>query len=351
MAAPMGAGEWAALTTEQRGRWVTVLDYLVAAVPGDARLVLVDGDDERAALLADRLAAWLRRDGRHAVRSAGATRPDAEAGRQARAAGTVVVADGPAWRDQVPGEDSALTIWVRTAPVAGGDGGNRGDHANAVVDLHDPGWPVLRHVDPRLIPNDLWYRTESRAFFGIRAASWDAKFGDDLPVYARAIVEAGLAVGGVAVDVGCGTGRALPALREATGPEGVVIGLDHTPQMLAAARDRAATCAARLLLADARRLPFADATVDALFAAGLVNHLPDLDAGLAELARVTRLGGRLVLFHPSGRAALAARHGRVLRPDEPLAEHVLGAAAARTGWRVVSYDDASHRFHAVAVRG
>jgi hypothetical protein len=59
----------------------------------------------------------------------------------------------------------------------------------------------------------------------------------------------------------------------------------------------------------------------------------------------------MVLFHPSGRAALAARHGRTLHPDEPLAQHVLRASAARTGWELTSYDDAAHRFHAVAVRG
>ena len=120
------------------------------------------------------------------------------------------------------------------------------------------------------------------------------------------------------VDVGCGTGRALPALRQAVGPDGAVIAADLTPEMLAQARPQAAAARAALVLADARKLPFADASADALFAAGLINHLPDTEAGLAELARVTRTGGLLVLFHPSGRAALAARHGRTLTPDEPL---------------------------------
>ncbi|GAB3860812.1 hypothetical protein GCM10027610_102370 [Dactylosporangium cerinum] len=105
-----------------------------------------------------------------------------------------------------------------------------------------------------------------------------------------------------------------------------------------------------LVLADAGRLPFADGSVDAVFAAGLVMHLPDPVDGLRELARVTRAGGRLVLFHPTGRAALAARHGRVLRPDEPLAEGPLTAAAARAGWRLVRYDDGPDRFLALADR-
>jgi SAM-dependent methyltransferase len=317
---------WESLTAEQRSRWTTVLDHLIAAMPSDDGLVVVDGADGRAGMLADRLADRLRKRGR---------------------SGVDVVADSARTSDLDLQVAWHLTVWVRTPAAAGG---NRGDHADAIVDLHEPTWPVLRHIDPWLIPHDHWYRTESRAFFATRASTWDARFGADLPAYATAVVEAGLASGGVAVDVGCGTGRALPALREAVGAAGTVIGVDHTPQMLTAALERARLCDARLILADARCLPLSDGAVDAVFAAGLVQHLPDHEAGLAELARVTRSGGRLVIFHPSGRAALAARHGRTLRPDEPLAEAVLREYAARSGWRLTGYDDPPHRFHAVAVR-
>ena len=65
---------------------------------------------------------------------------------------------------------------------------------------------------------------------------------------------------------------------------------------------------------------------------------------------MTRPGGLLVLFHPSGRAALAARHGRVLSPDELLAEGVLRRCTAATGWQLTAYDDAPHRFFALAER-
>lgn len=194
------------------------------------------------------------------------------------------------------------------------------------------------------------YVAETQAFFACRAATWDAKFGDDLPAYRAAVQEAGLRPGGVAVDVGCGTGRALPPLREAVGPDGSVIAVDLTPEMLAAARPKSSAARATVILADARALPLADASADAIFAAGLVNHLPDPEAGLRELARVTRAGGLLVLFHPSGRAALAARHGRVLAADEPLAEPVLHRSTAASGWRLTAYDDAPERFFAVAER-
>jgi ubiquinone/menaquinone biosynthesis C-methylase UbiE len=154
----------------------------------------------------------------------------------------------------------------------------------------------------------------------------------------------------VVIDVGCGTGRALPALRRAVGPDGSVIAADLTPEMLAEARPQGTAARAALILADARRLPFAEASADAIFAAGLVSHLPDTEAGLTELARVTRPGGLLVLFHPSGRAALAARHGRTLSGDEPLAAGPLRRSTAATGWGLTVYDDAADHFFALAVR-
>jgi ubiquinone/menaquinone biosynthesis C-methylase UbiE len=120
--------------------------------------------------------------------------------------------------------------------------------------------------------------------------------------------------------------------------------------MLHEARCPGRAADAALVLADARALPLASGRADAVFAAGLVTHLPDSQAGLGELARVTRRGGLLVLFHPSGRAALAARHGRTLTPDEPLAAGPLRRLTSATGWELTGYDDAEERFLALAVR-
>ena len=251
-----------------------------------------------------------------------------------------------------PAEAWDVAIYLRTGPANGRDGRDRRlceDRAGIVVDLHDTDWPVIRRVTAPLAAGGPWYLTETRAFFACRAATWDAKFGDDLPAYRAAVAESGIGPG-VAIDVGCGTGRALPPLRDAVGASGAVIALDVTPEMLHAARRPAAIARASLVLADARALPFPVCSVDAIFAAGLVNHLPDTEAGLRELARVTRPGGLLVLFHPSGRAALAARHGRELSANEPLAENALRQATAKAGWSLTAYDDAPHRFFALAQR-
>jgi hypothetical protein len=71
---------------------------------------------------------------------------------------------------------------------------------------------------------------------------------------------------------------------------------------------------------------------DGLLAAGLFTHLPHAMVGLDELARVTRSGGRLALFHPIGRAALAVRHGRALDPDDSRDATTSAVPLDRTGW-------------------
>ncbi|WP_043268045.1 methyltransferase domain-containing protein [Streptomyces sp. CT34] len=191
---------------------------------------------------------------------------------------------------------------------------------------------------------------EVRAFFAPRAAGWDAKFPDDGPAYAAGVAELSLRKGDRVLDAGCGTGRALPALREAVGARGTVLGADLTPEMLRAAVRAGRAAHGALLLGDVTRLPLRGATLDAVFAAGLISHLPDCAGGLSELARVVRPGGRLALFHPVGRAALAARKGRPLTPGDLRAEPNLRPLLADSGWDLVRYVDEDSRYLALAVR-
>lgn len=192
--------------------------------------------------------------------------------------------------------------------------------------------------------------TRVRDFFSARAADWDSRFPDDGPAYRAATSELGLRPGGRVLDAGCGTGRALPALREAVGASGVVLGLDLTPAMLEAATQAGRDREGQLLLADVTRLPVRGASLDAVFGAGLISHLPDPAQNLRELRRVVRPGGVLALFHPIGRAALAARQGRQITPDDLRAEANLRPLLAGAGWQLTSYVDEDVRFLALAVR-
>jgi SAM-dependent methyltransferase len=318
------------MTHAGQQRWDELLGGLVPLIPAGAAAVIdgpADSDGPHAGTAADRIIGALFAAGLHCTRrpTPGASQSAGEDGR----------------RDVV--------ILLRTAPPRRGSVDGDTD-ADIVIDAHDPDWPVIRRVAEPLAGRGPWYLTETRAFFACRAADWDTKFGDDMPAYAAAVAEADIPDGGTVIDVGCGTGRAIPALREAVGPAGSVFAIDLTPEMLEQARPRCMAARTALVLADARRLPLADGAADAVFAAGLVSHLLDPAAGFAELARVTRTGGRLVLFHPSGRAALAARHGRTLLPDEPLAAGPLRAATSAAGWELTAYDDAAGRFFALAVR-
>jgi SAM-dependent methyltransferase len=192
--------------------------------------------------------------------------------------------------------------------------------------------------------------THVQEFFTPRAADWDARFPDDGPAYAAAVGELGLREGDRVLDAGCGTGRALPPLRAAVGPSGVVVAADLTPAMLAAAVQAGRHRDGQLLLADVTALPLRTESLDAAFGAGLIAHLPNPAENLRELARVVRPGGTLALFHPIGRAALAARQGRRITPGDLRAEANLRPLLAASGWDMTSYVDEDARFLALATR-
>ncbi|MDC2959926.1 class I SAM-dependent methyltransferase [Streptomyces gilvifuscus] len=192
--------------------------------------------------------------------------------------------------------------------------------------------------------------THVQEFFGARAADWDSRFPDDGPAYASAVADLGLREGDRVLDAGCGTGRALTPLRAAVGAAGVVVGADLTPAMLQAAVRAGRDRDGQLLLADVAALPLRSRSLDAVFAAGLIAHLPRPADDLRELARVVRPGGVLALFHPIGRAALAARQGRRITPEDLRAESNLRPLLAGSGWRMTSYVDEDARFLALAVR-
>jgi ubiquinone/menaquinone biosynthesis C-methylase UbiE len=192
--------------------------------------------------------------------------------------------------------------------------------------------------------------TRVQEFFAARAADWDSRFPDDGPAYASAVAELGLREGDRVLDAGCGTGRALTPLRAAVGASGVVVGADLTSAMLQAAVRAGRDHDGRLVLADVAALPLRSASLDAVFGAGLISHLAHPAENVRELARVVRPGGVLALFHPIGRAALAARQGRRITPDDLRAEPNLRPLLAGSGWRLTSYVDEDDRFLALAAR-
>jgi len=90
------------------------------------------------------------------------------------------------------------------------------------------------------------------------------------------------------LEVGCGPGELAERLARELGAE--VVAVDQSERMVELTRHRGID----VRLGDVQELPFAADEFDCAVAAWMLYHVPDLDRGLAELARVLRPGGRLV---------------------------------------------------------
>jgi ubiquinone/menaquinone biosynthesis C-methylase UbiE len=137
----------------------------------------------------------------------------------------------------------------------------------------------------------------------------------------------------VAVDAACGTGRVSRLLAD-LGYD--VRGVDATPEMLE--RARAKVPPASFEVGGLEALPFADGTADLTTCCLALTHLADAGPAVAELARVTKPGGRVVIsdFHPfahltGGAAAFPGDEGEapfVTSHFHPIGEQLAQFAAA-----------------------
>lgn len=104
--------------------------------------------------------------------------------------------------------------------------------------------------------------------------------------------------GAAVLEVGCGPGTDLLDLVDVVGPTGCLVGIDASDTMIAEARRRAADSRGNVTfeVGDVQALPFPDGEFDVCRAARLLEHVPDIRAALAEMVRVIRPGGRVVVF-------------------------------------------------------
>jgi arsenite methyltransferase len=99
------------------------------------------------------------------------------------------------------------------------------------------------------------------------------------------------------LDVGCGPGFYVSELLDQVGPEGSVVGVDASPQMLAVAAHRTeGRPNVSLHQSEATSLPVEDAGFDRAISVQVFEYVTDVDAALGELRRALRPGGRVVIW-------------------------------------------------------
>ena len=125
---------------------------------------------------------------------------------------------------------------------------------------------------------------------------WITFMGRHREIRHRAVEVLGLRPGDRVLEVGCGTGRNLPYLMEAIGPEGQMIGVDYTPEMLESVRERVRKNRwpnVRLVQADAASMDLEEAPFDGIVSVLAVSCIPDHLKALEGCLNMLRPGGIL----------------------------------------------------------
>jgi SAM-dependent methyltransferase len=157
---------------------------------------------------------------------------------------------------------------------------------------------------------------------------------------------AALRPGETVLDLGSGAGNDVFIARHEVGPEGMVIGVDMTPEMIARARANAAKLGfanVEFRLGEIERLPVESGSVDAVISNCVLNLLPDKAPAFAEMFRVLRPGGRFCVSDivatgelPDGVRAAAGLHVGCIGGAMPQDRYLdLIRAAGFAGQRIV----------------
>jgi ubiquinone/menaquinone biosynthesis C-methylase UbiE len=153
----------------------------------------------------------------------------------------------------------------------------------------------------------------------------------------RTLDLAGSASHEVVADIGCGNGLYLAELAH-RGHAGPVLGVDMSPGMLRAARQGAGGAGRSgpvLLAADATALPLRDGAADLTLATHMLYHVPEPGQAVAELRRVTRPGGRVVVglngddHLQEMRAVVTAALASIGHGPWPLIDELVSSTGAR----------------------
>ncbi len=158
---------------------------------------------------------------------------------------------------------------------------------------------------------------------------------------AYTVMVANLQPGNRVLDIAGGTGDLSEAFAKRVGPSGTVVHTDINEAMLRNGRDRLidAGLALPTLVCDAEKLPFPTGHFDLVSVAFGLRNMTHKDAALAEMARVLKPGGKLLVLEFS----------KVAKPLEKVYDWYSFSVLPRLG-KWVAGDDASYRYLAESIR-
>jgi len=136
----------------------------------------------------------------------------------------------------------------------------------------------------------------------------------------------GLTPGDGVLDVACGPGNFTREFAQIVGEGGLAVGIDASATMLARAVDDTPDGAVAYVRGDAERLPFRDASFDAVCCFAALNLFGDAETALDHMTRVLTPGGRIAIFTSCRLQSAAGRTVEEL-------------AAARSGMRIFERDE------------
>ena len=151
-----------------------------------------------------------------------------------------------------------------------------------------------------------------RTYFNERAAIWDETAAEkDMTKLEQMAERLNIKPGSIILDVGTGTGVFLPFLLGRIGKNGRIVTLDLAEKMLKKARAKSFDGNIDYLCTDVTNIPLHNEIFDIVVCYSSFPHFQDKPRAFAELSRVIKSGGRLLICHTSSRAQINEIHRQI----------------------------------------
>ena len=193
----------------------------------------------------------------------------------------------------------------------------------------------------------------TRAYFNEKAANWDETASErDMTKLERMSQRLNIEPGSTVLDVGTGTGVFIPFLMKKIGKNGHIVALDIAEKMLEKARAKDFNGNINYLCADATDIPLDNETFDSIVCYSTFPHFQDKPRTLAEMKRVIKSGGNLLICHTSSRNTINEIHRQIPEVENDIIpdEHEMQIMLSKAGFTDIRIDDNSESYRCSAIK-